>query len=77
MKSAWISQFQKLNLKGSDPGVDTESMVSVKCKISFESRQDQLRVEREERIELWSSLLVGGIAACETYINPGNAGHLC
>ncbi len=27
------------------------------CEISFESKQDQLRVE------LWSSLLVGGIAA--------------
>ncbi len=33
-------------------------MVSVKCislegEISFESRQDQLLVEREERVELW------------------------
>ncbi len=31
--------------------------------ISFESSQDQLRVECEALVELWSSLLVGGIAA--------------
>ncbi len=59
---------------------DMECMVGVKCEVSFESeisfegevsielRQDQLRVE------LWSSLLVGGIAA-ESYNNPSNAGY--
>ncbi len=43
-------------------GDNTECLMSVKCDISFESRQDQLRVERETRVELRSSLLVGGIA---------------
>ncbi len=37
--------------------------MSVKCEIRSESRQDQLRVEVEARVELWSSLLEGGIAA--------------
>ena len=35
-------------------------------KTSFGSRQDQLGVEREARVELWSRLLVGGIAASLT-----------
>ncbi len=42
--------------------------ISFQGKISFKSSQDQLRIECEARaehkvrVELWSSLLVGGIA---------------
>ncbi len=64
---------------GSDPGatsavdrkglhISFEGEISFgsKGEISFESRQDQLRVERKAHVQLWSSLLVGGIAASLT-----------
>ncbi len=51
VKTKWIRSGCKTSFEG---------------EISFESTQDQLCVEPEARVELWSSLLVGGIAASLT-----------
>ncbi len=65
--------FQKYQQNGSDPGAeckdDAECVVSVKCKISFESRRDHLGIETEAHIELGPSPL-GGIAIHATLIIP-------
>ncbi len=54
LETKWIRSGREISFEGER---------SFESEISFESSQDQLRVEREARVELWSSLLVGGIAA--------------
>ncbi len=51
-----------------------EGETSCEGETSFKSSQDQLRVEHEARVDLWSSLLVGGSG--ESCNNQSNAGHL-
>ncbi len=58
------------------PGSDVSQFQTFEGEISFESRQDWLRVQREARVELRSSLLVGGIAV-SLKMTRATPGHLC
>ena len=58
-----ISFEREMSFKGEISSASRARSALSRGRTSFKSRQDQLRVEHEARVELWSSLLVGGIVA--------------